>query len=105
MADLVQAPPKIVKVRLATPSTLPSQYATNFSVQGTDHEFIITFFEARPPLIAGSPAEQEEQWARVSEVEAVPLARVIVAATRMPELLQVLQDSFAKSPGNKVEVD
>lgn len=93
------APPKAVKVRLTAALSMPSAYATNFSVQGTTHEFIITFYEARPPVITGTPEEQAAQWAKVSEVEAVPLARILIAASRMPEFLQVLREADEKVQG------
>src|SRR5438128_7716044 len=89
--------PKAVRVRLASPIGLLSHYATNFSIQATNHEFMITFYEARPPVIAGTAEEQAAQWSRVTEVEAQPLARIIIAASRMPEFLQVLQESIDKS--------
>lgn len=36
----------------------PSVYATNVTVQHTPHEFVISFYEAHPPLIVGSQEER-----------------------------------------------
>jgi hypothetical protein len=92
-----------VRVKLGDASGLTSHYATNFLIQGTNHEVMITFFEARPPMIVGSVEEQKAQWDKVREVDAVPLARIIIAASRMTEFLQVLQDGTAKSGAASVK--
>jgi hypothetical protein len=85
---------KTVRVRLETPTDLPTLYSTNFIVQHTGHEFILTFYEARPPAIMGSEDEQAAIIAKMDEVAAQPLARVVIAASRMEEFLKVLRENF-----------
>jgi Protein of unknown function (DUF3467) len=82
---------------------VPTQYATNLVVQHTAHEFIITFFEIRPPLLMGTPAMKSRQLDDVSEIRARPLARIVVAATRMNEFVQVLQDNKARFDARRPE--
>lgn len=73
---------------------LECRYATNMVVQHTEHEFIISFFSVTPPLVVGPPEQRREQLAHVTSVPAEGVARVIVAASRMPEFVRVLSDSL-----------
>jgi Protein of unknown function (DUF3467) len=73
------------------PEHITSRYATNLVVQHTEHEFTISFFELHPPLLLGSPEERKAQLEHIKSVRAECVARIIVAAERMPEFLKVLQ--------------
>jgi Protein of unknown function (DUF3467) len=73
------------------PEQIASRYATNLVVQSTQHEFIISFFEVRHPILIGSPEEQRAQLEQIKSIRAECVARIIVAAEKMPEFLQVLQ--------------
>ena len=75
---------------------LPGRYATNLTVQHTEHEFIISFYEARPPVIVGSPEERSQKVALIDHVRAQCVARVIVAASRMQEFVDVLHQNLEK---------
>ena len=73
---------------------IQSKYATNMVVQHTDHEFVIHFFEARGPLLLGTP---DDIATALKDMDAVPadcVARIIVAAERMPSFVQALQDNL-----------
>ena len=43
------------------PESIVSRYATNLVVQHTEHEFILSFFEVKPPVILGTAEEQKEK--------------------------------------------
>ena len=58
----------------------PSVYATNITVQHTPHEFVISFYEAHPPVILGSLEEREAQLEAIDRVYAPCVARITVAA-------------------------
>jgi len=73
------------------PEGLTSRYATNLVVQLTEHEFTLSFFELRQPVVLGSPEERKAKLAQIHSVRAECVARVIVSAGRMPEFLGVLQ--------------
>jgi len=62
-------------------------------VQSTDHEVVIMFFLAFPPLLIGSPEDIQEQIAEVSGIDAECQARIIIAKDRMPGFVQVLQSA------------
>lgn len=72
-----------------------SRYATNMVVQRTEHEFIISFFEIKP-LILLTPKDVE-RLEKIDSVRAECIARVVVAAERMPLFIQVLQTNLERS--------
>jgi hypothetical protein len=76
------------------PDELSCQYATNLVVQHTEHEFIISFFRASPPILLGPAEDVEEKFARLKSVRAECVARVIVAPGRMKEFVQVLKKNL-----------
>lgn len=78
------------------PENAVSRYATNLTVQHTDHEFIISFFEIDPPLLVGSAEENAKKLKELEAVRAELIARIIVAPGRMPEFIRVLQENLAR---------
>lgn len=76
------------------PEDLPSHYVNNIVVQQTPHEFIISFFETLPPLILGSPEEQQQQLEALTSVRAKCVARIIVNPNRMKDFIQALQRTY-----------
>ena|SRR5258708_7768626 len=72
---------------------LRSQYATNLLIQTTPHEFIISFFEAIPPAIVGTPDEQKVP---PTSIRTECIARIVVAAGRMDDFIKALQESQDK---------
>jgi hypothetical protein len=79
------------------PEHIMSRYATNLVVQQTPHEFILSFFEAHPPVILGSPEERKATLERLKSIQVQCVARIIVAKERMPEFVKVLQEHLARS--------
>lgn len=75
-------------------SNEPSVYATNITVQHTDHEFVISFYEARPPVVLGTPEERAEQLEAIDHVFAPCVARITVTASRMEGFVKALQDNY-----------
>ena len=76
------------------PDNVAGGYATNLVVQHTPHEFIIYFFEARPPLILGSGEALQQQFESINSVRADCIAKITISSTRMPEFLNVLNENF-----------
>lgn len=74
-----------------------SRYATNMVIQVGANEFILSFFEAIPPVMIFTPEEQGGQISQVRSVRAECVARLIVAAEKMPEFVRVLSAAVAKS--------
>jgi hypothetical protein len=96
MADEVSGGNFELPIEWYIPDDLVSQYATNIVVQQTPHEFIISFFESYPPIVLGSPEEQREKLKSIPSVRATCVARVVVAAERMPEIVKLLRETLAR---------
>lgn len=73
------------------PSDLVARYATNMVIQRAENEFIISFFEVKPPLILGTPESIAEQVEKMKSIRAVCVAQIIVAADKMPSFVDALQ--------------
>lgn len=80
-------------IEWSSPENIISRYATNMVVQSTENEFIISFYEVRPPLLFGPPPEGVEP---PSVVRAECVARVIVSPGRMPNFVRVLQQQLER---------
>jgi len=92
-----QEPEQIaVPIQWHVPEDLTCQYATTLVVQQTEHEFMLSFFRTAPPLIVGTPEEQKAQLEQIGHVRADCVARIIVAAGRMPEFVQLLRSATEK---------
>jgi len=83
-----------LKLEWRIPEGLAGRYATNMVVQRTEHEFVLSFFEVYPPMVIGSPDEIKTQLEQLETVRAECIARIIVAASRMPEFVEVLQKNL-----------
>lgn len=83
-----------VPIEWQIPDDMIPRYATNFVVQSTGHEFVISFFEVRPPFLLGAP---EDRKARLEELGSVParcVAQIVLSPTRMAELIRLLNTQF-----------
>jgi hypothetical protein len=64
---------------------------THSAIQDTGQELVLTFFEVHPPLLTGTPEEQQAQFADIQSVQAEPVARVTLTYARAQELIDLLQ--------------
>ena len=78
------------------PEHMPCQYATNLVVQHTEHEFIISFFRASPPIVFGPREDAIERTRQMESVRAECVGRIVVAPGRMPEFVEVLQQNLER---------
>ena len=74
------------------------RYATNILVQRTEHEYIISFYEVTPPILIGSINKVQKKLDEMQEAPTRCVARVIVAASRMPEFVATFQKSLQNAP-------
>jgi hypothetical protein len=80
---------------------IQSRYATNMVSQPIQHEFVISFFEAQPPILVGTPEENKMRFQELGAIRAECVARIIVAAERLPEFIEVLQTTLATYRASK----
>ncbi len=78
------------------PEDIISRYANNITVQHSENEFIISFFEVRSPMILGTPEEEKAKWEQIETVRAECVARVIVTTGKMSEFISALQRNLEK---------
>lgn len=64
------------------------------TVQATPMEFILSFFQANPPLLSGDEDSQRNQLAELSTIKARCLARVVFATPRVPQVISVLTSQW-----------
>jgi hypothetical protein len=85
------------------PTNIQSRYATNIVVQASQHEFVLSFFEAQLPIFLGLPEEKKNHLEQVGKVHAVCVGRIIVAADRFQDFVDAMQitlnDYIAHRPG------
>ena len=73
--------------------------SNNFAVQSDGSDFHLMFFQTQPPMIiASTEEERREQLKKLRDaggVRSVCLARIVVAADRLPSFIAVMQEGLA----------
>lgn len=95
--------PKSIEVPmdLYIPDSLSTKFANNLAIQHTEYEFMIFFFEAKPPLIAKN---EEESLKKIKAVQNECVAKIVITANRFPEFVKAFQtnlDQFNKKFGKE----
>jgi|SRR5437867_620307 hypothetical protein len=90
-------------IRWHVSENIQSRYATNLIVQPIQHEFVISFFEARPPILLGTPEENKARYEELGAIQAECVARIIVAAEQLPSIIEALQTTLAAYHASKEE--
>ncbi|NLE43846.1 MAG: DUF3467 domain-containing protein [Chloroflexi bacterium] len=91
-----------VPLEFCVPGELVSRYATNFVVQHTENEFILSFFEAEAPILLGTPEENLATLQSIGSVKARCVARIIVSPSRMPELIRIMGENYDRYQSRQV---
>jgi len=73
------------------PPDLPQLYVDNINVLHTATEFIISFMQARPPLIT-----EESEWQAFEKIESRCVARIIVSPPKMQLFVNTLAGNLEK---------
>lgn len=94
---------KEVPIEWDIPPSIVTRPAMNIVVQHTEHEFVISFFEVHPPFVLGSDEEKGAIAERITSVRAECVARVTVAAGRMPEFVEVLRRNLEAYQAERAE--
>ncbi len=87
----------VLPIEWSVPDCIVARYATNMVVQRLENEFLISFFEVRPPIILGEPPEVAEKLKQKKSITANCVAQIIVAAEKMPSLVNALENSIKRS--------
>lgn len=84
--DSIQIP-----IHFNMPVGMASVYATNMIIQASEHEVVISFFEAQPPLLSDDDANNIEILQKVG-VRADCVAKVTIAKNRIGGFAQIIKN-------------
>ncbi len=87
-----------VPIRWEIPDDLKVLWASNFIVQHSMREFILSFFQAPPPLLI-EPTKEELEAAAKAGYPAKAVARIALSPAAVKELIEILQtnlDNFVR---------
>ena len=79
------------------PEDLVARYASNMVVQRLENEYLISFFEIKPPIVLGSPEEIKEQTKEIRDIKATYVAQIFISEDKMPVFIKALQENLNKS--------
>jgi hypothetical protein len=83
-------------VRWEVPDSIVSRYVNHMSVQRSEQNYYLSFYEAKPPLTLGTGEEVLAKLRELGEVPAICVAQLIVSADRLETFVKVLQDSLTR---------
>lgn len=78
------------------PDDLITRYSNNIVVQHTKNEFILSFFEVRPPVIFGELEHVQQELDKMASIRAECIARIVVSPEQIANFIKALQDNFDK---------
>ena len=85
-----------VPVEWYTPDEIKTYHATDMTVSFTGHDFVVSFFEVRPPVILGSMSERIAQSKVIKSVRKQCVTRVAVNVDRLPAFIKALQTNLRR---------
>ncbi len=90
------------------PEDFPTPYASQMFAQAGEYDMILSFFQAKPPLLTGTPQENKAKLEQLNGIRAECVSRVIVPADLVPRIIQALQTTWdaytaAKKQGGREE--
>lgn len=85
------------------PPGVETKFVNNIIVQNYDGEHFISFFEIRPPLLIGEPAEVAKKIEGISSIQAVCVARVAMSHSQLKSLIEALQSNYDRAEKKKEE--
>ena len=87
------------------PDDIIARYATNLVVQRLENEYLISFFEVKPPILLGEPADIIEKLKEINSVRANCVAQIIISANKMPDFIKALENNLKKFRHTDDKVD
>lgn len=97
MADEKEKTHVEVPLEWNVPDDLVARYATNMIVQRAENEFLLSFFEVKPPMLLGNQDEIIEHAKQIKSVRANCVAQIFIAADKMPSFIDALQKTLIKT--------
>jgi hypothetical protein len=85
-----------IPIEHVIPDSVRTKFADRIVVQHSEHEFRISFYEMHQPILLGTPEERKARLLGMESVKAVCVARIAVAAGRMPAMVRALQENLER---------
>ncbi len=79
--------------------------ATHIIVQRDGPDFIVNFFEVRPPVVFGTEEEKLEQLQKMDAVHAKCVSRLLIAAERMPGFVKAFSEALQLPSGPAILIE
>jgi len=83
-----------IPIEWPVPDSIQSQYASAVFVQAGPYEIAISFFEARTPILTGTPEENKAKLEQLGPIEAKCVGRVILDPDLVPNFIEALQSGL-----------
>lgn len=84
-----------VKLNFRVPSRMPTLYAHHMTIQPSENEVLLSFFEVIPPLTLGEPEDQIKALQETGVI-AECVARITVAKNTFPDFTQAMQQTLSQ---------
>ncbi len=72
------------------PPGLPTKYVTNLTIQATESEYIVCFYELFPPIVTGPAKNKFEAFNLLGSVKAECIGRFVISADRFPAFVEAM---------------
>ncbi len=95
--------PKELPIVWNVDKAVTTKHATNLVIQANPHEVLLSFFEALPPILMGSPSDVQEQISKLPGLEAHCVARIVISPGRLKEFAQILSQTVEQFGEKKEE--
>jgi hypothetical protein len=79
-----------IPIEWTVPDSIQSQYASAVFVQSGPFEIAISFFEARPPILTGTPEENKAKLEQLGAIQGKCVGRIIVDPDLVPKFIEAL---------------
>lgn len=87
-------------VEFTLPPDLPLHYVDNISVMHTPTDFVVSFFQAQPPLIT-----DEKDWEKVTTIESRCMTRLVISPARFQAMLRILNENWQRYVDSYLKVE
>lgn len=83
-----------IPIEWNVPDDIVARYASNMTVQRMENEYLISFFEVKPPIILGEPTEIESKLKTFKTMRANCVAQIIISKEKMPSIISALETNW-----------
>jgi hypothetical protein len=94
-----------LRIEWQQPEGVQTSYVTNFTIQEDGPNFILSFYEIKPPIFIGPDQNQLARVRKLHSIKAEYVARLVVTEERLREFIQVTTDYLEREHRTITVVD